>query len=128
MAKAVKKKKELTIEEKVAEALVPVEEQPYLIPKNWCWVHLGSVSTNQYGYTTKAVIDNTLPKLLRITDIQENGVDWKSVPKSRIRQMENIKKSRFMWEKTGHGRNTKYIILEVYDNPIPIETQNTYKS
>lgn len=48
--------------------------------------------------------------------------------KSRIRQMENIKKSRFMWEKTGHGRNTKYIILEVYDNPIPIETQNTYKS
>ena len=91
MARTVKKKEELTIEEKLAEALVPMEEQPYLVPKNWCWVHLGSVSTNQYGYTTKAVIDNTLPKLLRITDIQENGVDWKSVPNCHI-SSENLKK------------------------------------
>lgn len=37
MARTVKKKKELTIEEKLAEALVPVEEQPYQVPENWCW-------------------------------------------------------------------------------------------
>ena len=37
MARTVKKKKERTVEEKLAEALVPVEEQPYLVPANWCW-------------------------------------------------------------------------------------------
>ena len=35
MAKDKKAAKELTIEEKLAQALVPVEEQPYKIPKNW---------------------------------------------------------------------------------------------
>lgn len=34
MAKA--KGKKITLEE----ALVPVEEQPYKVPKNWCWIHL----------------------------------------------------------------------------------------
>lgn len=28
------------MEEKLAQALVPVEEQPYKIPENWCWVYL----------------------------------------------------------------------------------------
>ena len=34
MAKA--KSKKITLEE----ALVPVEEQPYKVPGNWCWVKL----------------------------------------------------------------------------------------
>lgn len=34
MAKA--KSKKITIED----ALVPVEEQPYEVPENWCWIHL----------------------------------------------------------------------------------------
>lgn len=37
MAKA-KKKEKLTLEEKLERALVPVEEQPYRVPENWCWV------------------------------------------------------------------------------------------
>lgn len=39
-----KKKAELTLEEKLKQALVPVEEQPYEVPGNWCWVKLNSVS------------------------------------------------------------------------------------
>ena len=38
MAKGKKAAKELTLEEKLAQALVPVEEQPYKIPENWCFV------------------------------------------------------------------------------------------
>ena len=38
-------KKQLTIEEKLQAALVPVEEQPYKVPDNWCWVKLGTVIT-----------------------------------------------------------------------------------
>ena len=35
-----KKAKQLTLEEKLQNALVPKEEQPYKIPNNWCWVYL----------------------------------------------------------------------------------------
>lgn len=40
MARATKKQKELTIEEKLTAALVPEDEQPYPVPENWCWVKL----------------------------------------------------------------------------------------
>lgn len=35
-----KKKKELSLEEKLEQAVVPVDEQPYEVPGNWCWVKL----------------------------------------------------------------------------------------
>ncbi len=35
-----KKKEELSLEEKLEQALVPVEEWPYEVPGNWCWIHL----------------------------------------------------------------------------------------
>lgn len=37
MARA-KKKEVLSLEEKLEQALVPVEEQPYEVPENWCWL------------------------------------------------------------------------------------------
>ena len=36
-------KKQLTIEEKMNNALVPEEEWPYKLPDNWCWVRLGKL-------------------------------------------------------------------------------------
>ena len=41
MARGKKTAKELTPEEKLAQALVPIEEQPYQIPENWCWTYVG---------------------------------------------------------------------------------------
>ena len=38
-----KKKKELSLEEKLEQALVPVDEQPYEVPKNWNQIYLKSV-------------------------------------------------------------------------------------
>lgn len=38
-----KKKNNLTLEEKLKNALVPEEEQPYKIPENWVWTKLGEV-------------------------------------------------------------------------------------
>lgn len=38
-----KKKTALTIEERLQQALVPAEEQPYEVPENWVWVRLGAV-------------------------------------------------------------------------------------
>lgn len=42
MARTAKKEKALTPEEKLTQALVPDVEQPYRVPKNWCWAKLGS--------------------------------------------------------------------------------------
>ena len=41
MARGKKAAKALTLEEKLEQALVPEEEQPYVIPENWCWVKFG---------------------------------------------------------------------------------------
>lgn len=38
-----KKKTALTIEERLQQALVPAEEQPYEVPENWVWVRFGEV-------------------------------------------------------------------------------------
>ena len=54
MARGKKAAKELSPEEKLQQALVPVEEQPYLIPENWCWVRLGKL----YEINPKVTADN----------------------------------------------------------------------
>lgn len=41
---------------------------------------LGEVSKINYGYTEKASFEEVGPKFLRITDIQDNEVDWNTVP------------------------------------------------
>ena len=37
-------KVEISLEEKLKQALVPVDEQPYTIPSNWVWTRLGEIS------------------------------------------------------------------------------------
>ena len=50
MAREKKVAKELTLEEKLQQALLPVEEQPYEIPENWCWTNVESI--NSYSGTS----------------------------------------------------------------------------
>jgi len=59
---------------------VDISELPKL-PEGWMWGSLGEISDDiQYGYTAKAINEPIGPKMLRITDIQENNVDWNNVP------------------------------------------------
>lgn len=46
MARGKKKESALTPAEKLEQALVPGWEQPYMVPKNWCWSRLGSIVVN----------------------------------------------------------------------------------
>lgn len=41
MARMAKKEIVLTPEEKLAQALVPKEDQPFRVPENWCWIKWG---------------------------------------------------------------------------------------
>ena len=56
MARGKKAAKLLTPEEKLEQALVPVDKQPYLIPKNWCWVRLSKL----YEINPKVTADDTV--------------------------------------------------------------------
>lgn len=52
-----KKKEELSLEEKLEQALVPVEEQPYEVPGNWCWTRLGHITEVIGGGTPSSKVE-----------------------------------------------------------------------
>ncbi len=59
------------------------------LPLGWDWTRLGSITQRiHYGYTAKANHEITRIKLLRITDIHEDMVDWDSVPGCEITERE----------------------------------------
>ena len=53
---------------------------PYELPKGWVWTTVGEISKSiSYGVSESAKSKGEY-KLLRITDIQNNAVDWNTVP------------------------------------------------
>lgn len=64
-----KKKTALTIEERLQQALVPAEEQPYKVPENWVWVRIGEV--------TKVVGGGT-PSTSKKEYYDEGNISWLS--------------------------------------------------
>jgi len=68
------------------------DEIPFEIPDSWAFTRLGTISRAiQYGYTTSSTEEGNA-RLLRITDIQDDDVDWSSVPYCII---EDEKKCRY---------------------------------
>lgn len=54
---------------------------PFEIPESWIWCRLEDVCERiHYGFNASAKPQNTGVRLLRITDIQNNSVDWETVP------------------------------------------------
>lgn len=71
-----KKQAQLTPEEKLQQALVPEDEQPYKVPANWCWTKLGNVCRFESGFAFKSDYFNKVNGIpvVRISDIKENEV------------------------------------------------------
>ena len=73
-----KKKTALTIEERLQQALVHAEEQPYEVPENWVWVRLGSLSDVKGGKRlpkgTTFSENITKHPYIRVTDFNATGV------------------------------------------------------
>jgi len=61
--------------------------------KSWKAEKLGAISTISYGFTESASHDVVGPHFLRITDIQDDGVNWSTVPYCKI-AVENLSKYR----------------------------------
>lgn len=56
-----------------------------VIPEGWVETSLGKLSSDiSYGYTAKSTSLAVGPQMLRITDIQNNRVNWSSVPYCEI--------------------------------------------
>jgi type I restriction enzyme S subunit len=91
LLKRIKTEKESLVKDgkiMMAKPLPPIkeEEKPFELPKGWDWVRLGNISLKiHYGYTASADFSLGNCKLLRITDIQDNKVDWDKVPGCEIK-------------------------------------------
>ena len=57
----------------------------------WEVKKLSDISVINYGYTESANSEAVGPRFLRITDIKESGVDWKTVPFCKIDSLETPK-------------------------------------
>lgn len=115
-------KKQLTIEEKLQNALVPKEEQPYKIPSNWCWTRWGNLSNNiQYGVNTPATTEGNA-RLVRISDIQENKIIWDKVPycniDDKLVEQYLIKENDILFARTGGTVGKSVMAIDVISNAV----------
>ncbi|MCP1385809.1 restriction endonuclease subunit S [Runella salmonicolor] len=69
---------------KQGNALSLATEHSRSMPKGWEMKKLGEVAKAIYGYTEKASFEEIGPRFLRITDIQDEGVNWETVPFCKI--------------------------------------------
>lgn len=76
MARGKKKESALTPEEKLAQALVPEEEQPYRVPENWCWTKISNVAEllNGFAFKSQQYTDEGI-RIIRIANVQDGYVE-----------------------------------------------------
>ena len=97
LLKRIKAEKEKLITEgkiKKQKPLLPITEDkiPYELPQGWTWARLGELAVNiHYGFTASANNSVYDVRLLRITDIQNNKVNWNTVPGCEIHDTEIVK-------------------------------------
>ncbi|MHC1750918.1 MAG: restriction endonuclease subunit S [Cellulosilyticaceae bacterium] len=123
----IKEEKERLIKEKKIKKEKPLpeiteEEIPFDIPESWRWVRLREVSKNiHYGYTASAC-EYGNSKLLRITDIQNNKVDWVSVPFCEVTEVEyqkyGLNNRDIMIARTGGTIGKSYIVDQLSERAV----------
>jgi restriction endonuclease S subunit len=84
------------------------------IPKSWTWVRLSNIcNTIHYGFTASAS-QNGNSKLLRITDIQDNQVNWQTVPFCSVTEKESatykLNNNDILIARTGGTIGKTYIV------------------
>jgi type I restriction enzyme S subunit len=85
--------------------------------KGWEVKELGAVSTIKYGYTESASNEPIGPRFLRITDIQDEHVDWENVPYCKIESSEfpkyRLTSGDIVFARTGATTGKSFLV----DNP-----------
>ena len=127
LLKEIQADKERLIKEKKIKKEKPLpeiteEEKPFEIPENWEWVRWGTLSTSiKYGYNTSAQKDGKI-KMVRISDIQNNQVNWDSVPFCNIPNEEItqylLRKNDILFARTGGTVGKSYLVSEAPENVV----------
>ena len=82
----------------------------------WRKLQLGDIAVISYGYTAKASIENVGSKFLRITDIQNDMVNWSSVPYCPVNE-DDFKKYKLIdqdivFARTGATTGKSYLVCD----------------
>ncbi|MBQ9389546.1 MAG: restriction endonuclease subunit S, partial [Synergistaceae bacterium] len=90
--------------------------------ENWRWVRLGDISLSiQYGYNAPACEKGSV-KMVRITDIQNNNIQWDKVPYCEISEDEMQKyllaKNDILFARTGGTVGKSYLVGNVQEKAI----------
>ncbi len=97
-------------------------EIPFDIPDNWSWVRWGNLSFSiQYGYNAPAKESGRI-KMVRISDIHNNEVDWKNVPFCDINDNDVktylLKENDILFARTGGTVGKSYLVTSVPEEAI----------
>ncbi|WP_186379548.1 restriction endonuclease subunit S [Yersinia rochesterensis] len=93
------------------------DEKPFELPMGWEWVRLNDIMADiHYGYTTSA--DETKKiKLLRITDIQDDKVNWATVPgcdiSEKMTEQYKLKDNDIVIARTGGTVGKSYLVENI---------------
>lgn len=82
--------------------------------QGWEVKKLGDIAQISYGYTEKADYEQIGPKFLRITDIQDNSVDWNNVPHCKCNEIDlakyKLETDDIVFARTGATTGKSYLI------------------
>ena len=97
-------------------------EVPFDIPDNWTWVRWGNLSFSiQYGYNAPAKESGRI-KMVRISDIHNNEVDWEHVPFCDISESDIntylLKENDILFARTGGTVGKSYLVTSVPEQAI----------
>lgn len=93
-------------------------ELPFEAPIGWEWVRLSNLTLRiQYGFTASAKPELKAVRLLRITDIQNNFVNWQSVPGCEINERDvaqfQLQRGDILVARTGGTVGKTYLVQDV---------------
>lgn len=99
-------------------APIEKEELTFDVPAGWEWARLSMITRRiHYGYTASAKAEIKGVRLLRITDIQDNTVDWDSVPGCEIARDDvsqyQLERGDILVARTGGTVGKTYLVRDV---------------
>jgi type I restriction enzyme, S subunit len=86
------------------------------LPNGWSLTELKELLLNiQYGYTSPASEEPIGPRYLRITDLQNNSVNWQTVPFCQCDEVEKygLKKGDIVIARTGATTGKSFLLKEL---------------
>lgn len=107
-----------TIEELLEEALVPEEEQPYVLPENWVWTNLETICKYIQRGKSPKYIETSIAKVVSQKCVQWSGFDInvaRYIDESSLKSYSEerfLRRNDILWNSTGTGTIGRVALIE----------------